>query len=206
MVFGAISVNNPYMFLRDDTGDLDISSKSDEEILALSVKHPTFFEVLLERYQQAFLRKALVVVKTKEDAEDVVQETFVKIYRNADKFEIQEGASFKSWGYKILLNTSFTKYQKLKKKRGSFAELPPELYEIIPDKDADSMEKKVLRDDISSILSQMPKHLAQALHLHFIEGRPHKEIAEKEGVSVSAIKTRVHRAKKEFKKITASVM
>jgi len=50
------------------------------------------------------------------------------------------------------------------------------------------------------VFSKMPKHLAKVLHLHFIEGSPHKEIAEKEGVSVSAIKTRVHRAKKEFKK------
>ncbi len=194
------------MFLRENTDNFDISSKSDEDILSLSVKNPMFFEVLLERYQEAFLRKVLRVVKTKEDAEDVVQETFVKIYRNAEKFKVQEGASFKSWGYKILMNTSFTHYQKMKKKGDAFAELPPEFYESIPDTEGENIETKALHDDIASVFSKMPKHLAEALHLHFIEGRPHKEIAQKEGVSVSAIKIRVHRAKKEFKKITVDAM
>lgn len=189
------------MFLGDNINNLDISSKSDEDILELSVKYPALFEVLVERYQVAFLRKVRSVVGTKEDAEDVVQDTFVKIYRNAEKFEIKEGASFKSWGYKILMNTSFTHYQKLKKKGNMFADLPQELYEIIPDNAGEDLEKKTIQNDILSVFSKMPKHLSSALHLHFIEGRPHKEIAEKEGVSVSAIKTRIHRAKKEFKKI-----
>ncbi len=194
------------MFLGENTDNFDISSKSDEDILALSVKHPAFFEVLLERYQDAFLRKALTVVRVKEDADDVVQEAFVKIYRNAEKFKIQEGASFKSWGYKILMNTSFTRYQNMKKKGNAFAEFSPEFYEIIADTKGDNMETKTLRDDVASVFSKMPKHLAKVLHLHFIEGRPHKEIAEKEGVTVSAIKTRVHRAKKEFKKVTAGII
>jgi len=189
------------MFLGDNTNSLDISSKSDEEILELSVKHPAFFEVLVDRYQAAFLRKVRSVVGTKEDAEDVVQDTFVKIYRNAEKFKVKEGASFKSWGYKILMNTSFTHYQKQKKKNDMFADLPQELFEVMPDNMGESLEKKTVQDELSSIFLKMPKHLASVLHLHFIEGRPHKEIAEKEGVSVSAIKTRVHRAKKEFKKI-----
>lgn len=199
-------LSNPVMFLGENTDNFDIRSKSDEDVLALSVKQPVFFEVLLERYQEAFLRKALTVVRVKEDADDVVQETFVKIYRNAEKFKIQEGASFKSWGYKILMNTSFTRYQKMKKKRNVFTELTPEFYEIIPDTKGDSMETKTLNNDISSVFSKMPKHLAKVLHLHFIEGRPHKEIAEKEGVTVSAIKTRVHRAKKEFKKIADRII
>jgi len=51
----------------------------------------------------------------------------------------------------------------------------------------------------------MPEHLGRVLKLHFIEGRPQEEIAKMEGVSVGAIKTRVHRAKKEFKKINVTI-
>ncbi len=198
MISGVL--NDPYMFLGENIDNFNITSKSDEDILALSVKNPSVFGVLLERYQDAFLRKAIAIVKTKEDADDVVQETFVKIYRNAEKFKVQEGASFKSWGYKILMNTSLTQYQKMKKKRNVFVEIEPELYNTLPDTGVSNMETKMLKDDIVSVFSKMPKHLAKVLHLHFIEGSPHKEIAEKEGVSVSVIKTRVHRAKKEFKK------
>jgi len=75
------------------------------------------------------------------------------------------------------------------------------VFEIIPDNTCENLEKKTIKDELSSVFLKMPKHLSSVLHLHFIEGRPQKEIAEKEGVSVSAIKTRVHRAKKEFKKI-----
>jgi len=85
-----------------------IDERSDEELLALSIKKPEVFGILLDRYQNAFLRKSQSVVFSREEAEDIVQETFTKIYTNAHRFEVVPGASFKSWGYRILLNTSFT--------------------------------------------------------------------------------------------------
>ncbi len=179
--------------------------KSDEEILALCVKQPYLFGIILDRYQDAFIRKAEGVLHSREDAEDIVQETFTKIYMNAAKFQIQEGASFKSWGYKILLNTAFTRYQKMKKHRGAVFNPEPEWYEVMPDLKTKQFEKEELKDYVISVLSRMPDHLGKVLHLHFIEGRPQEEIAKIEGVSVGAIKTRVHRAKKEFKKVNATI-
>jgi len=175
-----------------------VDERSDEEILALSVKSPDLFAILVDRYQEAFLRKARTVVYTKEDAEDTVQETFSKIYLNAHRFEVVEGASFKSWGYKILLNTAFTKYQRLKKDKVHNADLDPEFYELIPDLHSRQFEKQELTDYIISVLSRMPEHLSRVLTLHFLEGRPQQEIADLENTSVGAIKTRVHRAKRTF--------
>ncbi|MBL7045769.1 MAG: RNA polymerase sigma factor [Parcubacteria group bacterium] len=175
--------------------------KSDEEILAESVKDPRHFRVLIERYQEAFVRKAEGVLHSHEDAEDVAQETFSKIYLNAARFQVMEGASFKSWGYKILMNTSFTKYQKLKRDRGAIAPIDPEFYEALPDTLSRQFEKEEVSDYLVSILSKMPEHLRRVLELHFIDGRPQQEVAEIEGVSVGAVKTRVHRAKEAFKKI-----
>ena len=188
------------MFLGNNKISEDVRNKSDEELLFLSVDNPAFFELLLERYQNAFLRKALSIIKTKEDAEDIVQETFIKIYRNCDKFKPKEGASFGSWAYKILINTSLTHYQKNKRKKDMFADIPQEFYELIPEK-ADMLEKKNMEDYISSVFSRMPKMFSRVLRMHFIEGWGYKEIAQNEGVSEGAVKTRVYRAKKEFKKI-----
>ncbi|MCW9054858.1 MAG: RNA polymerase sigma factor [Candidatus Pacebacteria bacterium] len=178
----------------------DIHEKSDEEVLALSVRRPEAFKVLLERYQAPFLRKALSILRNKEDAEEVVQEAFSKIYLYADRFEVQAGASFSSWGYRILMNTAFTRYQKLKKEWARTQKLDPEVYERLPDTAALQFEKLELSDYIVSVLEQMPEHLARILTRHFIDGRPHKEIAEEEGISVGAVKTRVHRAKEAFRK------
>jgi len=192
------------MYLIEDSKDYppaggDNREESDEEILALSIKQPDVFSVLLDRYQDAFLRKARSVVFSPEEAEDIVQETFAKIYVNAHRFKVQEGASFKSWGYKILLNTSFTRYQKLKKIRGAAADLDPEYYELLPDLESRQFEKNEATDFVISVLSRMPLKLSRVLKMHFLEGKPQQEIAQIEGTSVGAIKTRVHRAKKVFK-------
>ncbi|MEK7179150.1 MAG: sigma factor [Patescibacteria group bacterium] len=76
--------------------------KRDEEVLFLSVKKPAVFEVLIKRYQDPFRNKVRGIIGDREEVNDIVQETFVKIYLNAARFQVQEGASFKSWGYKIL--------------------------------------------------------------------------------------------------------
>src|SRR5512146_75715 len=102
-----------------DIGSEDAAAEpSDEELLALSVAHPSLFALLVRKYEEPFLRKARSIVRDEEDAVDVVQEAFTKIYLNAKKFKPQEGASFSSWGYRILINTALTQYQK-RKRRGA---------------------------------------------------------------------------------------
>ena len=195
------------MNLLGDTETVDaISTKSDDEVLALSVSQPHVFEVILDRYQDALLRKAESILKSREDAEDIVQESFAKIYLNAHKFEVQEGASFKSWSYKILVNTAFTRYQKMKRERGARLSLDPEIYETLRDTESRQFEKQEISEYVISILSRIPEHLSRVLYLHVIEGRPQEEVAHIEDISVGAVKTRVHRAKKAFKKIDAALI
>lgn len=193
-------------FLSNKNIEEDLSEKSDEEILALSTKHPHLFEIILDRYQSALLRKAQSVLRNPEDAEDIVQEAFSKMYLYADKFVVQEGASFKSWAYKILLNTAFTKYQKTKRERGVRVTLDPEFYESFADKESRQFEKQEVSDYVISMLSRIPDHLARSLRLHIIEGRSQEEVAEIEGITVGAVKTRVHRAKKAFRKVDAAII
>lgn len=192
------------MLLLDDR-DLttDYKEHTDAEVLTLSVTNPNVFGVLIERYEEAFLRKARSILGYDTDeVNDIVQETFTKIYLNADKFKPMPGASFKSWAYRILLNVTFTWYGKLKKGREAVMRLDPELDEVIPDKKASSeFERETTKDYVISVLVRMPDSFAKVLRSYFIDGKSHKEIAKEEGVSVEAIKTRMCRAKKEFKKI-----
>jgi len=191
-----------FLDLKEDQS-IDFSNLPDEEILTLSVSNPDVFAVIIDRYEKAFLKKAGSILHDKEDSEDSVQETFTKIYLNASKFKVQEGASFKSWGYKILVNTTFTRYQKLKKKRKNILELSETMTKVIEDPyTTDALGKKEMSDYISYALTQLPKALSRVLTLHFVERRPQKEIAEMENLSVGAVKTRIYRAKKEFRKMT----
>lgn len=187
---------NPAQYGREET-----ERWSDEEVLAASLSAPNLFALLVRRYEAAFLRKAVSIVRNREEAEDVVQEAFTKIYLNAGRFKKQEGASFSSWGYKILINTALTHYARAKKRGASVIDLDEEIWVLIPDRDLRQFERKELTDEIASVLSHMPDIFARALTAFFLEGKTQEEIARAEGVSVGAIKTRVHRAKREFERV-----
>lgn len=179
--------------------------KSDEELLALSVSHPSLFALLVRKYEEAFLRKAISIVHEREEAEDIVQEAFTKIYLNAKKFKTVEGAQFSSWGYRILINTALTHYAKRKRRGTAEFGLDEEIWALIPDKNLRQFEKKELQDLVASVLTRMPAPMSRALNAFFIEGKTQEEIAAEEGLSVGAIKTRVHRAKREFKRVFETI-
>lgn len=189
-------------YLREDQAHAE---RSDEELLTLSLKHPSLFALLVRKFEEPFMRKALSIVHDREEAQDIVQEAFTKIYLAAPKFKKQEGASFSSWGYRVLINTALTHYAKAKRKGQHTAELDEEIWALIPDKNLRQFEKKEFQDEVVSVLSRMSPLFARVLNAFFIEGKSQEEIAKLEGVSVGAIKTRVHRAKQEFKKVHQAI-
>lgn len=179
--------------------------RSDEELLAVSITEPSLFALLVRKYEEPFLRRATSIVRQREAAEDIVQEAFTKIYMNASKFKKQDGAQFSSWAWRILINTALTHYQKRKRRGEQQTELDEEIWALIPDKNLRQFEKKELTDEVASVLSRMPEPMSRALAAFFLEGKSQEEMAEEEGVSVGAIKTRVHRAKKEFQKVYKTI-
>jgi len=177
------------------------TAHTDEEVLLASVSHPSLFARLVQKYEEPFLRKAISIVREREAAEDIVQETFTKIYLNAKKFKTVEGASFSSWGYRILINTALTHYARRKRRGERVVVLDEEIWNLIPDKSLRQFERKETEDLVVSVLSRMSPLFAKALSGFFLEGKSQEELAQEEGVSVGAIKTRVHRAKHEFREL-----
>jgi RNA polymerase sigma-70 factor (ECF subfamily) len=185
------------MLLRDITIKEEIDALKDEELLKRSKDSAPIFSALVRRYEAPFLRKAKSIIGNDKDA---VQDTFLKIYVHAEKFEYVEGASFKSWGYRILINTAFTHYQKLKKKRLAQIDLDPEIYETLMDMH-DEERNKEFKDLAWNLLNKLPVAMSRALQLFFLEEYSQKEIAEIEGTSVAAIKTRIYRAKQVLEEV-----
>ncbi len=183
----------------------DYTTCTDEEILTRSVSSPSLFKHIVERYEDAFRRKAGSILGHREEVEDVLQETFTRIYLNAGRFKQQEGATFSSWAYMILTNVSFTQYQKLKRRSGVQVTLDQEVLETLPELAQDEHGKRLSEEYVVSILVRMPALLSRVLTMHFLDDEPHKEIATKLGISVTAVKARIHRAKKEFRKVKAGM-
>ena len=174
---------------------------SDEEVLLRSQKEPWLFSIILDRYQDAFMRKVRSIIRNELDAEEVVQDAFTKIYVHAEKFTPQEGAKFSSWAYRILMNTAFTRYQKRVKEGQRFVNIDPEFEQFIGEKeDHTGFEEK--RDAIERIFARMPGHFVYVLRLHYLEHYSHADIAEATGESVGTVKARIHRAKASFRKET----
>lgn len=143
-------------------------------------------------------------MKNDDLAEDVVQDTFVKIYRFGEKFTPNGEGSFKAWAYRVLMNTAFTHYQKVKNK-GTIS-LSPELGELLPDEAEEGEQTgREMRDYIASVLKRMPEHFSKILSEFFIKGKSQEEIARENNISLSAVKVRIYRAKESFRQIAANI-
>ena len=190
--------------LLDENNKIEVE-QSDVEILRESRENPVLFEALVMRYEEAFLRKARHILRDDEKAQDAVQDAFVKIYLNAHRYAPVPGASVKSWMYKILVNVCFTAWKKGKRDKEFNSLLDPELMEVVRDTGEDAArEARFDRDTILSLLSRVPVTLARVIELHFLEGKPQREVAKAVGISEGAVRARVHRAKQAMKKILIS--
>jgi RNA polymerase sigma-70 factor, ECF subfamily len=171
---------------------------SDEDILTRSINEPWLFAFLVDRYEAAFVRKVRGILRDTRDVEEVVLDTFTKIYVNSHTFTPQAGAQFSSWAYRILLNTAFTRYQKLVKEGQRFAVLDPEFEQFVSeDKGSAAVVEK--RDAVERILARLPGHFAYVLRLHYLERWSHDDIAKVTKENVGTIKARIHRAKAAFR-------
>lgn len=171
----------------------------DERILLEAQVKPWLFAILVRRYEAPFMRKAKRIIYNPLDAEEVVQDAFTKIYINADKYEPQTGVKFSSWAYRILMNTAFTRYQKLIKEGQRFTNLDPEFEQFIGEQTEHSAFAET-RDGVDRILARLPGHFAYVLRLHYLERWSQDDIAKETGENVGTIKARIHRAKAAFRK------
>ena len=185
--------------------DVDIETLSDEEIFVLSLKKPVVFEIIVNRYKTAFLRKVAPIITPIggiDNAEDVVQEAFVKIYTKSRLFSAKGKGSFRSWAYTILMNTCFSAYRKSKREKIVSMDENLEVYATIPDMNlAAEEDRKLSLDFVISLLSRLPETLRRTANMYFVRGKNHQEIAETEKTSEGTIRTRIHRARLAIKKI-----
>ena len=185
--------------------DKEVHTLSDKEILKRSLSNPRLFSVLVERYQKVFLRKAGKIIYSPDVAEDIVQDTFVKIYKNGHTFVTENNYSFSSWAYKILLNTCYSYYAKQKRQSVYLQYFDFATLDIsgVVDMKFESSDRRSI---IDSLLKKMPYKLSRILKMYFFEGKSQKEIARLENISPGAVRVRMFRAKKYLKTIGQNII
>ncbi len=171
---------------------------SDEALVMRVVNRPGDqrpFEELYRRHQAMVWRVCQRFMGSPSDAEEVMQETFFKAYRNLKKF--RGNASFSTWLYRIAINTS----QNALKKRMRQLQLEPKPIDEFIDLASEhaSPEQQLLalerRNQLALALEQLKLSELEALRLREFEGLGYNQIAQHWGVKLSTAKMRVIRAR-----------
>jgi len=155
----------------------------------------------------ALFGAALRLTRSAKDAEDLVQDTYLKAYRFFDSFE--KGTNIKAWLFKIQTNTFINKYRRRVKER-EVAETPPE--DIVLDRFVSSEQVralqdpegdffgKLLSDEVMDALDQVPVDFRMVVILADIQDFSYKEIAEIVGCPVGTVMSRLFRGRRILQK------
>jgi len=170
---------------------------SDEEILRLSYKKPHRFGELFDRHHKRFLRIAEKTLRSKDDAEDVVQETFVRIYKYGKNFS-KKGGKFRPWSNTILKNSLADQINKYKNVSTSFTE---EMEAITASSDLGEGDVDGSKTYVQFVLSKIGGTAAEIIKLRYIFGKSFKEIGKLLNIKSSTARVRAYRSKKIFIKV-----
>lgn len=187
-----------------DISNRDFDALSDEELVARAQSGEyDAYEEIVRRYQDKAFRLAFSLMKNETDAQDVVQEAFLNMYRKLDTFKGQ--SQFGSWMYRVVVNAALMRLRKKKRRsevpvdddEGEFREddyyvaSVPE-WRVRADEAAENRE---LRQKIIEAVDELPPKYQTVFLLKEVEGLPLKEIAEVVDLSVGGVKSRLHRAR-----------
>lgn len=180
----------------------DNSAPTDQKLVALSLQERAFFGELVERYQ-AKLRRYIIRlgVKNPDDQDDVLQEIFIKIYRNLNNFD--QNMSFSSWAYRIAHNEAISWYRKLKVRPEGYLVAEPEtLFEMFSTNETNAEEKfdqQLSAEALASALEGLDEKYRSILILRYFEHLEYEEISDVLKIPVGTVGTLVHRAKKQLR-------
>lgn len=152
------------------------------------------FEVLVRHNYQFVYRIAFKWCRSKEDAEDIAQDVFVKLAKNMATFQL--ASTFKTWLYRITINTAkdlLQKKQHIRRKESAYLEINKEKRRY-KEQDASIAEK------IIALVEALPAKLKDAALLVYSEGLNHKEAAKILNCAETTISWRIHQVKKRLKK------
>ncbi|MDR4497458.1 MAG: sigma-70 family RNA polymerase sigma factor [Candidatus Scalindua sp.] len=165
-------------------------------------------EILALEYMDALFNFAMRMSGNREDAEDLVQDTYLKMHRFLHTFE--EGSNLKAWLFKILRNTFINKYRKKMREPQEINDNNEEfsLYDrITADKDEyDPLNKssfnveEFLEDDVKYALDNLPLAFREIVCYSDLEGLSYEEISEVIGCPIGTVKSRLFRSRRLLQK------
>lgn len=165
------------------------------------------FRELVERHKLSVLNLCLRFVGNKQDAEDLAQEAFIRVFQAAPNYEVK--AAFTTWLYRITVNLCLN-HQRRKKilhffsldqGKNSQHQASYGVHDFADQQRPDAdFERKELQQIVHQAILSLPENQQSVLILHRYHDLSYKEIADVLATTVSAVESRLHRAKENLKK------
>jgi RNA polymerase sigma-70 factor (ECF subfamily) len=185
---------------------------SDEELAVEALEgHPYAFEALTDRYRDRLLRFVGRKIGDPQRAQDLVQETFLRVYRHLHRFDPTR--KFSTWIYTIAGNLAKNElrnrsrnpmvlFRTLNKNRDEHEDRPLQWEDTTYSPD-DMARKRNLREAVEDAVEELPPHHQKVFVLREQEGKSYQEIADITGLKLGTVKSRLNRARKKFADIVA---
>lgn len=156
---------------------------------------PVAQKAFYDRFAKKMMGVCLRYCRNYEEAQDVLQDGFIKIFKTLPKFESK--GSLEGWVRRIMVNTALDAYRKSKKYQQN---VDVDSVSYLLDSE-DYIIESINADDLLAIIRKIPEGYRVVFNLFAIEGYSHKEIADQLGVTESTSKSQYSRAKKMLRKI-----
>jgi RNA polymerase sigma-70 factor, ECF subfamily len=160
------------------------------------------FEELVSRYSHRVYNLAFRISRNEEDSQDIMQEVFITVFTKIQSF--QGKSAFSSWLYRITANAAF---MRLRKRKSTFVvcldEESENVLENLPSPDDESMDlgdRLELRDAVETALKNLPDDYRAIFVLRDIDKLSNEAVAAVLGLSVPAVKSRLHRSRSTLRK------
>jgi RNA polymerase sigma-70 factor, ECF subfamily len=177
--------------------------KTDEELVSLALENPDNFLYIAKRYEEKLLRYIIRISGVpREDAEDILQNVFIKTYRSLNGFD--RSLKFSSWIYRIAHNQVVSEWRK-RKARPEGSSVPLDFGNLnffAGELDiSEEVDGGFLKERVNKILEKLDSKYKEVLILRFFEGLDYSEIADVLKKPDGTVATLLNRAKKNFKEL-----
>lgn len=166
--------------------------------------HAAFSE-LISRYSEKAHNLAMRITRNQEDAEEVLQDVFVTVFKKISSFKGE--SAFSSWLYRITVNTAFMKLRKRRQSATvSLEEITPSVKESWVANRSDSADvnylcsQHQLRSELDEAVQKLPEEYRIIFVLRDVDGLSNQEVSEILDISVPAVKSRLHRSRLMLRK------